>query len=178
MNTQRSKYLSLLLRHSPERAFLDMDKNGWVSVNQLTLNTDFTFDELIEIVGSCEKQRYEFNKDKTKIRARQGHSIKSIDLNYKPQVPPAFLYHGTSEKFFYPIWSKGLMKKNRHHVHLSSDQETAKKVGQRHGKPVILTVCAQEMHEKGYKFYKTENNVWLTENVPTNFIKVQGRVLG
>ena len=93
---KKSKYLSRLLRHEPEHAGLDMADDGWVSVKQLLNNTDLTKDLLNNIVENNNKQRFEFNKNKSRIRARQGHSVK-VELGYKEVEPPEFLYHGTAK---------------------------------------------------------------------------------
>ena len=67
-------------------------------------------------------------------------------------MPPEVLYHGTVERFLASILVEGLKKGKRHHVHLSKDMDTARKVGARRGKPVILLVNAKKMHGAGYKF--------------------------
>ena len=43
-------------------------------------------------------------------------------------IPPEILYHGTATKFLESIREKGILKRNRQYVHLSSDIETAKNV--------------------------------------------------
>ena len=129
-----------------------------------------TMASLEEIVATNEKRRFAFNADKSKIRASQGHSIE-IDLQLTPQVPPAILYHGTATRFVASIKAQGLLAGSRQHVHLSANLETASKVGQRHGKPIVLEVRAGEMHHAGLAFYQSENGVWLTEHVPVEFIK-------
>ena len=174
-NTKISKFLSLVLRHKPETIQIQLDKNGWVSVSELIkkLNKngkEINFEILKHIVATNSKKRFAFNEDKTKIRASQGHSLQ-IDLNYEPIKPPNVLYHGTSERFLDSILKSGIEKRNRQHVHLSSDIETAFKVGQRHGKPVILEIETEKMNKDGHKFYLSENNVWLTEYVPVEYIK-------
>ena len=118
----------------------------------------------------CNKKRFAFNDDKTRIRANQGHSVE-VTLGYASQIPPAVLYHGTATRFLDSIRAEGLKKGERHHVHLSSDMETAVKVGQRHGKPAILTIDATAMHSAGMAFYQSDNGVWLTDRVPTEFIQ-------
>ena len=170
-----SKFLSLILRHSPETINIKLDENGWANVNELITKSannrqSFTFDELQEIVATNDKQRFIFNEDKTLIRANQGHSI-SIDLALTPQIPPEFLYHGTVSKFIDNIKNDGLLKMNRQHVHLSKDKETAIKVGSRRGVPVILIVRSLKMNEDGFDFYLSENGVWLTDHVPAKYIE-------
>lgn len=171
---QISKLLSLVLRHEPEHIGLALDHEGWAKVPELIEKVNqqgipFDFATLQVIVDTNDKKRFAFNSDKTLIRASQGHSI-DIELNLAVQTPPAVLFHGTAEKNLAAIRQTGLLKMNRQHVHLTASEETASKVGQRHGKPVILTVQALLMHEKNYTFYVSENNVWLTHQVPVTFI--------
>jgi len=169
-----SKLLSYILRHNPAHLGIALDENGWTNVNVLLqqLNQSgptITFDLLKHVVDTNEKRRFSFNDDLTMIRASQGHSIE-IELNYTPQIPPRLLFHGTAEKNLAEIHITGLLKMSRHHVHLSADEETARKVGQRHGKPIVLSIASLQMHEKGYVFYVSDNGVWLTEHVPAGFI--------
>lgn len=171
-----SKYLSLVLRHKPEVIGLNLDENGWADVEELQekcakQNRAFTLEELDEVVETNDKKRFIFNEDKTKIRANQGHSIE-VDLALKPQQPPEFLYHGTAEINISSILEKGIEKRNRQHVHLSHDKETATKVGMRHGKPVILTIETEKMFQDGIDFYLSENNVWLTDFVDAKYISI------
>jgi putative RNA 2'-phosphotransferase len=174
--TKISKFLSLVLRHSPETIGIKIDyQGGWtdtaILIQKINQNGKYHIDMQIleEIVRTDEKQRYSFNPDKTKIRANQGHSI-PIDLDLKEQIPPEILYHGTATRFLQEISEKGLKPMSRHHVHLSKDEETALKVGKRHGKPYILKIKSGEMHQKGFKFYLSDNGVWLTEQVPSEFL--------
>ena len=176
-NKKISKFLSFVLRHKPETINLVLDENGWANVEELiTKSTNdsqgFTLEELDEIVLTNDKKRFIFNEDKTKIRANQGHSIE-IDLALKPQQPPEFLYHGTAQSNLDSILKNGIEKRNRQHVHLSQDKETATKVGMRHGKPLILTIKTGKMFEDGILFYLSENNVWLTDFVDAKYISNQ-----
>ena len=169
-----SKYLSYVLRHSPEAIQLSLDKHGWADVEQLLnrLNVNgYAVDRelLVNVVVNNPKKRFAFNEDTTLIRASQGHSI-PIDLDYKPAEPPAILYHGTAEKNVEAILRDGLYKMQRHHVHLSADIETAMQVGQRYGRPVLFSVNAREMLIAGHIFYCSENGVWLTDSVPPSFL--------
>lgn len=169
-----SKFLSLVLRHNPAQIGLQLDENGWAIVDELIKKVNakgnkIDIDLLNEIVETNDKKRFAFNDDKTKIRASQGHSIE-IDLALKPIEPPDNLYHGTATRFVESILKEGLTKQQRQHVHLSEKLETATAVGARHGKPTILMVNAKQMHEDGFLFYKSENDVFLTDAVPLNYI--------
>jgi len=172
---QLSKYLSFVLRHRPDDVAIQLSADGWANVEELIAKVnakgkDLNMEDLCQIVALDEKQRYAFNHDKTRIRANQGHSI-DIDLNLQPLIPPQYLYHGTAEKNVESIQKLGLQKRQRHHVHLSENEKTAKQVGARYGKPVILLISAKLMQEAGHVFYRSDNNVWLTDEVPPQFIQ-------
>lgn len=168
--TEKSKYLSLLLRHKPELANLELKEDGWVDVHTLIKNTDFTLSELKEIVSTDKKQRYSFDSTYTCIRANQGHSV-NVKMNFKEFIPIKELYHGTSINVKDIIFKEGIKKQSRQYVHLSQDIETAKKVGERHGKPFIFIIDAVKMYEDGIKFYISENNVVLTDFVNKKYLK-------
>lgn len=170
-----SKFISLVLRHQPEVINLHLDENGWADVTELLDKMNkkgikINIDTLNTIVETNDKKRFAFSDDKTKIRASQGHSIE-VDLALKPVTPPAVLYHGTTAKYLESIFKTGLQKQSRQHLHLSETIDTAKAVGSRHGKPIILTINAAQMHSDGYQFYLSANNVWLTEMVPVQYIQ-------
>ena len=169
---ERSKYLALLLRHKPELAHLSLSEDGWVVVNELLDNTDFTLDELKEIIKSDQKGRYSFNDDFSKIRANQGHST-NVKMNFKEFIPSTYLYHGTAFKFLDSILKSGLDKRNRQFVHLSQDVNTAINVGKRHGSPVILKIDAVKMYNDGIKFFISENNVVLTDYVNPKYFSIE-----
>lgn len=171
---RKSKFLSLILRHRPEIIGLALDDNGWASVEELLSKAprghiSLSFEELKEVVDNNDKKRFAFSDDFRKIRANQGHSL-TVDLKLEEKTPPGLLYHGTAVQNLDSIKGQGLIKGQRHHVHLSADKETALKVGGRHGKPVILTISAMNMYQSGIKFYQSENGVWLTDNVAVQFI--------
>ena len=168
-----SKYISLILRHKPEAIGISIDEHGWANVEELIAGVSRTqpldMATLERIVAEDEKQRYSFNEDKTLIRANQGHSI-PVDVELEEVEPPEILYHGTGEKYVASIDEKGLIPKSRLYVHLSPDEDTAKRVGQRHGKPVIYTVKSGEMHRDGISFYRSVNGVWLVKAVPVKYL--------
>ncbi|MCU0533142.1 MAG: RNA 2'-phosphotransferase [Hydrococcus sp. Prado102] len=169
-----SKYLSKHLRHTPERLGLILAPGGWVSVEELLAccakhRFFVTRSELEEVVAKNDKQRFSFDTTKKLIRANQGHSVE-IDLQLEPQIPPAILYHGTGKTSVKSILDKGLLKMSRHHVHLSQDIETARKVGTRHGYPVVFAVDAASMHEAGFSFYCSDNGVWLIDSVGPEYL--------
>ena len=174
-NDSLSKFISLILRHHPEAAYIQLDEHGWADVDQLIVGINksgkkINRDILEEIVRTDNKQRYSFNENKTLIRANQGHSI-PVDVELKEQEPPEVLYHGTAERFYNSIKTEGLKPMGRLYVHLSKDIETALNVGKRHGKPIILKISSGRMYQDGQAFYLSENRVWLTKKVDINYIE-------
>lgn len=163
---KKGKHLSFLLRHDKEYQF---DKHGYREVKDLVKNHGFTKQELIEIVETNDKQRYEFDLTKSKIRARQGHSVE-INVDLQEALPPDSLFHGTATRFLDSIREKGILKMSRNYVQLSENIDTATEVGRRHGNPVVLGVDTKTMREDGIKFYLSNNNVWLTEFVDRKYI--------
>lgn len=170
-----SKFLSLLLRHKPETINLKLDRNGWADLDELIskLKADgkkTSLEHIQEMVESNNKQRFKLDLKNNRIRANQGHSI-PIDMEFEPIKPPQFLYHGTAKRNIPSIQKLGIQKQDRQHVHLSPDLKTAEIVGKRHGKPVIFVVDSEAMFEKGFDFFLSENGVWLTGEVPSEFFK-------
>ncbi|QVK18163.1 RNA 2'-phosphotransferase [Mycoplasmatota bacterium] len=168
-----SKFISLILRHKPEIINIKLDDNGWADVEVLIngINKkDFNINMgiLERIVETNNKQRFAFNDNKTKIRANQGHSI-AVDVELEELIPPDILYHGTSKRFLENILKDGITKQNRNHVHLSANVDTALIVGKRHGNPIVLKINSKQMSNDGIKFYKSKNNVWLTDYVNSKY---------
>ncbi len=180
MNNSRlvkiSKYLCKHLRHRPDSIGIQLAPGGWVPVNELLdacqkHNFPIQLNELKQVVAQNDKQRFSFDSTGTLIRANQGHSVE-IDLQLEAVIPPDILYHGTSSGAVESILKEGIKKMSRHHVHLSTEIETARKVGSRHGIPAIFTVDAAAMHSDSYTFYCSENGVWLVDFVTPNYLKI------
>lgn len=175
-DTKKSKFLSLVLRHRPEVIGLSLDASGFTPVDELLQKLaahgrPLSRDELEALVRDNDKQRFAFSDDGTRIRASQGHSVE-VDLAYPASVPPEHLFHGTVGADLSAIFATGLRKMKRHAVHLSPDQRTARIVGGRRGKPVILRVSARRMHEEGFAFSRSANGVWLTDEVPARYLEI------
>ena len=173
-STQLSKFLSFVLRHKPDAIGLTLDPQGWTSVDELIAKSDaagtrFSREDLLHVLETSEKKRFSLSADGQRIRAAQGHSV-AVQLGLSPQEPPSVLFHGTATRFVASILSEGLKPQTRQQVHLSADEATAHRVGQRHGKPAILKVAALRIHANGFKFFQADNGVWLTDEVPPKFL--------
>lgn len=170
-----SKLLSLVLRHEPQKIGIALDAEGWVLVDELLAaaarhGRPISQAQLAEVVATNDKRRFSFSPDGRRIRANQGHSVE-VELGLVPVEPPELLYHGTVDRFLKSIREKGLLRGNRHHVHLSADRATAARVGQRRGRPLVLVVEAARMHRDGHRFFRSENGVWLAETVPPQYLR-------
>lgn len=170
-----SKYLARHLRHRPERIGISLDSGGWVDVEELLAacardGFTITAAELEHVVAANDKQRYAFDESRRRIRANQGHTV-GVELDLPQAVPPEVLFHGTVERFLPRIRREGLRPMGRHHVHLSADAATARRVGARRGAPVVLTVDAVAMSAAGHVFRISGNGVWLVDTVPPEYLR-------
>lgn len=174
VNKNASKFLSLILRHKPDLIGVAIDSGGWVEISELILKArkfgvTLTVAKIINIVNTSDKCRFAISSDGNYIRANQGHSF-PVDLCLPEKAPPEFLFHGTALCNLSSIRNNGISCMSRTFVHLSEDNDTAIKVGRRHGYPVILQVYSGKMQQDGFKFYLSENGVWMTKHVPVNYI--------
>ncbi|WP_037905870.1 RNA 2'-phosphotransferase [Actinacidiphila yeochonensis] len=171
-----SKYLSMVLRHRPEAAGLSLDPAGWVEVDVLldalaAARRPLTREELDHVVAANDKKRFAYSADGRRIRASQGHSV-PVELGLPDAVPPEVLFHGTATATVPLILARGLRPMGRQDVHLSTDQETALRVGSRHGRPAVLAVDAAGLAATGHAFQVSANGVWLTSAVPARWLRL------
>lgn len=172
-----SKFLSLVLRHEPQRIGLTLDAAGWCSVQDLlerlaAAGHPQSREQLQAVVDTSDKKRFALSGDGTRLRANQGHSV-DVDLGLSPAQPPAVLHHGTASRFLPSILAAGLDKRGRHHVHLTTSLDIARSVGRRYGTVVVLDVDAAEMSADGHQFFRSDNGVWLTDAVPPSYLKLR-----
>jgi len=177
---EQSRLLSLVLRHRPELIGIKLDEAGWTDVSSLlealaAFGRKISEDQLRMIVATSDKKRFAFSNDHSLIRANHGHSV-AVTLGLKPVTPPDILYHGTAKQYVNAISRQGLLKQERRYVHLHVDPVVAITVGKRHGESVLLSIDASAMHEAGFLFYVTSNDVWFTENVPPEYINFEDGV--
>ncbi|POF63513.1 RNA 2'-phosphotransferase [Novacetimonas maltaceti] len=168
------RFLSLVLRHDPGRIDIRLDPQGWVDTTTLIRQArrhgrTFDLPTLRRVVRDNDKQRFTLSPDGARIRAAQGHSV-AVDLALAPAIPPATLWHGTARASLDSIFRDGLVPGRRRHVHLSTDEATAMKVGTRHGRAVVLRVAAERMQDDGLIFWRADNGVWLSGHVPPRYL--------
>lgn len=174
MTKETSKLLSLVLRHSPEKIGITLDPAGWTPIDVLLAKlkkAGHKIDHagLVAVVEENDKKRFTISDDGRRIRAAQGHSV-PVELGLDPATPPYVLYHGTARANLDSIFATGLNPGTRRQVHLSTSEDTALKVGSRHGSALVLTVDTKRMSEDGFAFFRADNGVWLTDIVPAIYI--------
>ncbi len=164
--------MSRALRHDPARVGLELDAAGWVAVDALVhgLNAPgnpVTRTDVEDVVRHGSKQRFELDGDL--IRARYGHSTEGrVELLVAD--PPAVLFHGTDREAAAAIAEEGLRPMGRQFVHLSPAEETARRVGARHGRPVVFEVDARAAAGDGVVFRRANDDTWLADSLDARFL--------
>jgi len=173
--TQRSKTLSMWLRHKPERGGLTLSKEGWAAIPAILeafekQEMPLSRPEFDEVVRLDPKGRFEVERDR--VRARYGHSLE-LEEKPHPGMPPAHLFHGTPRRYVAKVMETGLRPMKRQYVHLSPDKATAREVGKRRDQqPAILVVAAHEAHADGIQFYPRGKGIWLSDPIPPKYLSI------
>jgi|SRR6185312_9052001 len=169
--TKLSKKMSYALRHHPEEFGLTLGLEGNVPLDRLAEALGRTVEEIMEVVTTpSDKVRFIVHGAGTLfIKAAQGHSV-DVDLNLPTVEPPDMLFHGTHTAVLSEIFDTGLSKMKRTHVHLSETTAAAVEVGARRGKPVLIQVNALQAHKDGIRFYRADNGVWLSDDIPAKYL--------
>ncbi|KRF21389.1 RNA 2'-phosphotransferase [Paenibacillus sp. Soil787] len=176
VQTKLSKFMSKILRHSPEEFGLSLDPvDGSCAIADLlevlrvqTKWSEIKVSDIEEVAARCEKQRFEINGER--IRARYGHSHDKV--SYPAATPPNVLYHGTNVLAAPVILKQGLRPMKRQYVHLSEGLHFATLAGKRRGELIILAIDTEKASQAGVVFYYAGNEVWLADEVPAEFCRV------
>lgn len=172
-----SKTVSHALCYAPWEYGLELDVDGWVSIEQLISSFknqakwhDLTEEELVKMIELSEKKRHEIKDGK--IRAFYGHSM--AEKIYKEVgSPPQYLYHGTNLDNLEQFKKDGLLPMARQYVHLSENIDIASKVAsRREGEVVIFSIDTQRAIDEGIVFYHGNEQIWLTDSMPFKFMTI------
>jgi putative RNA 2'-phosphotransferase len=169
-----SKVLSLILRHKPEQFGLVLDPEGYAPIEDVLAAVrsrvpDVTEGDLVSVVETIEPDKRRFTLSEGEIRANYGHSLRERIL-HEAQVPPAVLWHGTTDKTVSSILANGIRPMRRQYVHLTTDVDLAARVGARRGMACVLKVEALRAHAEGVRFYRANESFWLADLVPARFV--------
>lgn len=189
-----SKKLSFILRHGAERQGFKLLPGGFLYVQDILRHEDFTSfseEDVKRVVDNSDKKRFHIEKDgdgKIKIRANQGHSLdvkqlELLEINKDNVSEFPCVVHGTYKKALVSIKQNGLSKMGRNHIHCApgvpgDDSVTS---GMRKNCQILVFINLPKALEDGIKFYKSENDVILTEGntegylLPIYFEKILDR---
>jgi len=188
-----SKSLSKLLRHQAEKEKLEMDCKGFVSTSDILKHNYLksnkaTLEDLTRVVANDSKSRYTLElRDNSQfyICANQGHSIKTITTDLTPlkemrDFPTDVVVHGTNRKSYQLIQDSGyLSRMNRNHIHfaIGLPDETGVISGMRSSASVLFYLDIERLLQDGYPFWKSKNNVILSEGIdgriPLEYFRVE-----
>lgn len=177
-NVELSKLLSWILRHGANEEKLPIDANGYIDVevilkHQRFVSKKFTLNEIRNVVANDRKQRFTLdtlpNNGKMLIRANQGHSLANVqmtmtEVNDASQLP--IVVHGTYYRFWDKIRTEGLKRMARNHIHLTETESFSAEVsGFRSNSEILVYVNVAKAMDNGIKFYRSANNVILTDGI-------------
>lgn len=175
-----SRYLSKLLRHDPEE--LTMDDKGWINVSEILKKFNIKFNDLKLIVDTNDKKRFVFNNDCTKISAAQGHSSNIATEKQYPCITMSQgefnLYHGTDKLTAEKILASTINTGTRKHVHWTKNVELATKraeqrKNQTKSEAVFIVLDGKKYMSDGNKIYVSENEVYLTYEIPAKYLRME-----
>jgi len=171
-----SKQMAWILRHEAERLGMQIDPEGYVSMEELLAvlrrtDAQVTEEMVRAVVGEMEQRKQRFGILGDGIRANYGHSLE-MRIEHTQAAPVEVLFHGTTIAAQPNILLEGLRPMQRQYVHLTPDAALARLVGSRHGKPSLLSVDAARAHAEGVAFFKANRNFWLAAYVPAQYLSV------
>lgn len=173
---QLSRLVSHALRHEPWLYELELDEEGWVSVDALLAAiheqgpewSQVDRAELASMIDNATKRRHEVDGDR--VRALYGHSVPGRLVKSEAD-PPAVLFHGTSPGAWAVIRREGLRPMGRQYVHLSADLATADHVARRKSStPIMLEVATARAAAAGAQFWQGNEVVWLADHIEPEYL--------
>lgn len=175
--TEIGRKLCKILRHDIINAGLLCDSSGYVKVSDLfskKLIATISIEELVIIVESNDKKRLLLLKknDEYYIKANQGHSssvgnlINDADAMEVLVEPLPYCAHGTEVKFIDSICANGLNRMSRKHIHLIGEPVKEEQTsGFKNKSDKIILIDMEKCMNDGMIFYRSANNVVLTEGI-------------
>ena len=173
-----SKAMAGSLRHFPEKFGLDMDEQGFVSIPGFIAAMKKSHPRykwlrphhILAIINTDEKGRYQVCGDN--MRATYGHTLE-LDLKHPTDDVPEDLYYPTTPEEKEILLEMGLRPSDRKMIHLSKTYEDALTAGKvRTDSPVILKIDTQGMISSGAEIQRAAKSVFLTREVPPEYLSV------
>jgi len=155
-----------------------MDINGWIDVKDIIRQFKkggkryhwLRPHHFTAIAETDPKGRYEVRGNT--IRATYGHTVE-IELDLPTDNIPDALYFPCDPKQTENLLEVGISPSGRAHVHLSATIRNAAEAGHVHfALPTILEVDTAQMYAAGETIWHAGITVYLTENVPPQYLSV------
>ena len=174
-----SRFLALVLRHRAHNFDLEVDDEGFVSIDDLLdvideehRALDWVEFEHIEALTKTEgRQRFQVKDDR--VRATYGHSFRR-PINYPSAEPPAELYVGVLSAKLPELRAKGLLPTGRQYVHLSESSTEAEEIGRHQGDDsMVVTVQAGKAAKEGVQFHHPTRGLYLVNKLASKYLDVE-----
>jgi 2'-phosphotransferase len=183
--------LAWILRHGAKSEGLAVRPDGYIRVTDLLANQrlqGLDFPVLQEIIKKDAKKRYDLLFEATSdatgaetgvwwVRANQGHSIKTVQLELQPVLSSADIamaVHGTTLHAWQSISTQGLSKMSRNHIHLAQGIAGGNIVsGMRNSSQIYIYIDIELAISAGIKFFLSVNGVVLTAGDERGFLPPQ-----
>jgi len=172
-----SRTMAGVLRHFPERFDLRVDRQGFVDLRAFVdaLHRKqrryhwLRPHHIVAIIETDDKGRYEHRDGM--IRATYAHSFE-IELDTEAVGAPDTLYYPTTAEEVDIVLEVGLKPSDRKKVHLSKTVGDAVNAGRvRTPEPIILEVNSKAAADDGIVIQKAGRTVYLTTDVPPQYLK-------
>ena len=95
-----------------------------------------------------------------------------MNAELTPVTPPEFLYFATDGDSFDEAFKCGLNGKRGKLITLYDSEDKARKEVKKRQLCFLFTIIAEVMADQGYKFYRSESGDWLTEKVPSRYMRI------
>jgi putative RNA 2'-phosphotransferase len=173
-----SRTLLHALRHAPDQYYLEIDADGWTSIDHLVLALRYARPEwsplevqdLRRIEGQAADRRFEIRGGR--IRALYGHSVANVNPSENGK-PPATLYHGTTADTLILIRANGIRPMGRRFVHWTANLRYALEVAAaKGGQSALLGITTNGATARGVIFRQANDHVWLTDAIAPQFLTI------
>jgi len=176
-----SKYMSYTLRHNPEDVN-GLDSEGFANIKDLVLaletekNFDVSHEDIEQVVEEDDEDRYRIKDDMVKATSGHSEGVKGSADSLDGELPDT-LYHASARQNASDIMSEGLQPMTRKKVHLAEDKSKAIQKGERHSKEVVVFIVdVGRMEEDNLNVDNTGGGVYVTEEVPPEYITTNDRI--
>lgn len=167
-----------ILRTNPVVYKLQMDKFGFISVNELlnavaeTYDKSLTKKKLLDLFKNTFKEKVELSEDKRFVRATALHE-RQLEVGIKKEVPSVMLlYCAINKDSVEKVTSTGLVA-DKNFVRVVTTVDGALDLyGADDTLPAICVINRKELTSAGFEFYFIDGYEWFIEAIPPEYITI------